>query len=56
MATGTPADKAKSGEVQGEGDYAAGRRFDKSQADFVKSGQVEQGAQRAKPENPAQAR
>lgn len=55
MATGTPGDKAKSGEVQGEGDYVAGRRFDKSQADFVKSGQVEEGAQRAKPENPAQA-
>ena len=61
MATGTPADKgtpadqAKSGEVQGEGDYVAGRRFDQAQADFVKSGQAEQGARRAKPEDPAQA-
>lgn len=55
MATGTPADKAKSGQVQGEGDYVAGRRFDKSQADFVKSGQVDEGAQRAKPEDAGQA-
>ena len=52
---GTPADKAKSGQVQGEGDYVAGRRFDKSQGDFVKSGQVDEGARRAQPDDPAQA-
>jgi hypothetical protein len=52
---GTPADKAKSGQVQGEGDYVAGRRFDKAEAEFVKSGKVEPGARKAKPEDPAQA-
>lgn len=51
----TPADKAKSGTVQGEGDYVAGRRYDKMQKDFVESGQVEDKAGRAKPTDPAQA-
>jgi hypothetical protein len=52
---GTPADKAKSGQVQGEGDYVAGRRYDKAQSDFAKSGQVEEGARRATPEDAGQA-
>lgn len=52
---GTPADKAKSGQVQGEGDYVAGRRFDKAEREFVKSGQVDEGARRAKPEDAGQA-
>jgi hypothetical protein len=51
----TPADKAKSGTVQGEGDYVAGRRFDKAQGDFVKSGKAEQAARRASPSNAAEA-
>ena len=34
----TPADKAKSGTVQGEGDYVAGRNYDKAQREFVQSG------------------
>ena len=55
MATGTPADKAKSGQVQGEGDYVAGRHYDKAQSDFARSGKVEEGARKAKPEDPAQA-
>ena len=55
MATGTPADKAKSGQVQGEGDYVAGRHYDKDVSDFVKSGKVDEGARKAKPEDPAQA-
>ena len=55
MATGTPADKAKSGQVQGEGDYVAGRHYDKAQADFASSGKVEEGARKAKPQDPAQA-
>ena len=50
---GTPADKAKSGQVQGEGDYVAGRRFDKAQTDYVKSGKVDEGARKAAPEDPA---
>jgi hypothetical protein len=55
MATGTPADKAKSGEVQGEGDYVAGREFDEMQRDFVESGKVEEGARQATPKDPAEA-
>jgi hypothetical protein len=52
---GTPADKAKSGTVQGEGDYVAGRRYDKSQGDFVKSGEVEQHRGEAAPHDSAEA-
>jgi hypothetical protein len=52
---GTPADKAKSGQVQGEGDYVAGRNYDKAQSDFVKTGKVEEGARQAQPDDPAQA-
>lgn len=42
----TPADKAKGGTVQGEGDYEAARRFDKAERDFVQSGKA--GDQRGK--------
>lgn len=52
---GTPADKAKSGQVQGEGDYVAGRRYDKAQRDFVKSGKVDEAAREAQPDDAAQA-
>lgn len=52
---GTPADKAKSGTVQGEGDYVAGRNYDKAQQDFVKSGKVEDRAGRAQPQDGAEA-
>jgi hypothetical protein len=52
---GTPADKAKSGQVQGEGDYVAGRRYDKEQSDFVKTGQVDDAARQAEPEDAGQA-
>jgi hypothetical protein len=52
---GTPADKAKSGQVQGEGDYVAGRHYDKAQRDFVKSGRVDEAARDAKPEDAAEA-
>jgi hypothetical protein len=56
MATsGTPADKAKSGEVQGEGDYVAGRHYDQAQADFAKSGKVDEGARKARPKDAAEA-
>lgn len=55
MATGTPADKARSGQVQGEGDYVAGRHYDKAQSDFAKSGKVEEGARKADPKDPAEA-
>jgi hypothetical protein len=55
MATGTPADKAKSGEVQGEGDYAAGREYDQMQRDFVESGKVDDAARKAQPKDAAEA-
>jgi hypothetical protein len=55
MATGTPADKARSGQVQGEGDYVAGRHYDKAQADFAKSGKVDDAARKAQPQDAAQA-
>ena len=44
---GTPADKAKGGTVQGEGDYEAGRRFDKAEREFVKSGKADDRAGQA---------
>lgn len=51
----TPADKAKGGTVQGEGDYEAGRRFDKSEQEFVKSGKVQERTGQAQPEDAAKA-
>lgn len=51
----TPADKAKSGKVQGEGDYVAGRRFDEAQKGFVQSGQADKLGGEAAPEDAAQA-
>lgn len=51
----TPADKARSGQVQGEGDYVAGRRADKAQSDFAQSGKVEKAAQDAQPQNAEEA-
>lgn len=38
--------------VQGEGDYEAARRYDKSARDFAQSGQVKPAARRAKPRTP----
>ena len=52
---GTPADKAKGGTVQGEGDYEAGRRFDKAEREFVKSGKVDDRAGQAQPGDAAEA-
>lgn len=52
---GTPADKAKGGTVQGEGDYEAGRRFDKSEQDFVKSGKAKERGGKAQPSDSAEA-
>jgi hypothetical protein len=41
-----PSDKSK---VQGEGDYDAARRFDKAERQFVESGKVREGADKARP-------
>lgn len=41
--------------VQGEGDYEAARRFDKSEEAFVRAGKVEEAARRAKPVDSTEA-
>ena len=41
--------------VQGEGDYEAGRRFDKASSDFAHSGRVEPAARDAAPDDARQA-
>ena len=51
----TPGDKAKGGTVQGEGDYEAGRRFDKAEQQFVKTGKDKERAGKAAPRDPAEA-
>lgn len=38
-------------DLQGEGNYDAARRYDKAQRDFVESGQVDDAARKAAPEN-----
>ncbi|RQP22845.1 hypothetical protein [Piscinibacter terrae] len=55
MSSNTPADKAKGGTVQGEGDYEAGRRFDKAEQDFVKSGKAGERSGQAAPHDAAEA-
>jgi hypothetical protein len=45
----------KSGKVQGEGDYDAARRYDKSAQDFAQSGQVAKAARKAKPHDAKEA-
>jgi hypothetical protein len=52
---GTPADGAKGDQVQGEGNYEAGRRYDEAQKRFVDSGQVEKAAGNAAPKDQAEA-
>jgi hypothetical protein len=41
--------------VQGEGDYEAGRRYDKASRDFAHSGRVEPAARDAAPDDAGQA-
>ena len=41
--------------VQGEGDYAAGRRYDKAAREFAESGQVEPAARDAAPDSAEEA-
>jgi hypothetical protein len=38
--------------MQGEGNYSAGRRYDKAQQEFVKSGQVDEAARKSEPDSP----
>ena len=46
---------AKKSEIQGEGDYAAGRRYDKAAREFAESGKVEPAAHEAAPDSAAEA-
>ena len=41
--------------VQGEGDYEAARRYDKSAQDFAQSGKVAEAARKAQPNDPKEA-
>ncbi len=41
--------------LQGEGNYAAARRYDKAAQKFAKSGQVDEAARAARPESPDEA-
>ena len=42
-------------QVQGEGDYNAGRRYDKASREFAESGKVEPGARDAAPDDEREA-
>ena len=42
-------------QVQGEGDYEAGRRYDKASRDFAESGRVEPAARDAVPDDEREA-
>ncbi len=44
-----------SGEVQGEGDYKAARRYDKAAQEFAESGKVDDAAREAAPDDARQA-
>ena len=46
----TPKDR-----IQGEGDYEAGRRYDKATREFVESGKVEPAAHEAAPHDAKEA-
>jgi hypothetical protein len=42
-------------QVQGEGDYEAGRRYDKAAREFAQSGKVPEAARKAKPHSADEA-
>ena len=51
-----PADKAPAGgKNQGEGDREAARRYNQDQREFVESGKVQQAAEQAAGQDPAEA-
>lgn len=50
-----PRERGKDGELQGEGDYDAGRRYDKATRDFVDAGKVDGAAHAAAPDDAAEA-
>ena len=50
-----PAKDRQKTKVQGEGDYAAARRYRKDAEQFVRSNDTEELARKAKPESPEEA-
>lgn len=42
-------------DLQGEGNYVAGRRYDEAQRKFVQTGQVDEAARKARPQNTREA-
>lgn len=48
-------DTPKKDEVQGEGDYEAARRYNKDQAEFNRSGKVDEAMRNAAPKTPQEA-
>lgn len=55
MKATTPKTSPAHNQVQGEGDYKAARRYDKSAHDFAKSGKVTEAARKAGPNDPKEA-
>lgn len=49
-------DPAQGADIQGEGNYEAGRRYDEKTRDFVESGRVEEAARGAQPRSAEEAR
>lgn len=47
--------QSRSGQVQGEGDYEAARRYDKSARDFAQSGKVKPAADQSAPRDEREA-
>ncbi len=45
----------RGGEVQGEGDYEAARRYDKKAREFAESGKVQPAAEQSAPRNEREA-
>jgi hypothetical protein len=47
-----PQPQADLSQIQGEGDYEAGRHYDEKTREFVKSGKVDEAARSAHPKSP----
>lgn len=54
-AAGRPADKSSDDGLQGEGNYAAARRYRKGVSEFVESADIEGAARAAEPRDESQA-
>ena len=50
-----PRERGSKDRIQGEGDYEAGRRYDKATRDFVDAGKVDEAAEAAAPDSATEA-